>query len=179
MSRVGKQILTIPKQTEVNLADGVLTVKGPKGVLTRPFKTDIVAIMIDGDKVSFQPVAENPAAKALWGTYASHVDNMLTGVTEGYVKKLIIEGVGFKAALKGQELELDLGFSHKVVMPVPADLEVSVEKNVITVSGYNKESVGEFAARIRAHKKTEPYKGKGIRYEDEVVRRKQGKKTVG
>ncbi len=179
MSRIGRQIINIPSNVEVSLVDGVLTVKGPKGSLTRRFKTDVVAINLNDKKeISFEPVKDNVLAKALWGTYASHVNNMITGVSNGYSKKLIIEGIGFKSALKGKELELDLGFSHQVVVPIPEGLELQVEKNVVTVSGYDKEQVGGFAARVRSYKKTEPYKGKGIRYEDEIVRRKQGKKTV-
>lgn len=178
MSRIGRQIINIPDKVEVSLADGVLTVKGPKGTLTRSFKTDVVEIKIDGGQITFHPAQETIAAHALWGTYASHVKNMVIGVTEGYTKKLIIEGVGFKAALKGQDLELDIGLSHEVQVPIPEGVKVEVEKGSITVSGYDKEQVGEFAARVRAHKRTEPYKGKGIRYEGEHVRRKQGKKTV-
>ena len=177
-SRIGRQIIIIPDKVAVSLNEGTLTVTGPKGTLVRDFKINLVAINISGSEITLTPLVENVFTNSLWGTYASHIKNMVIGVTEGYTKKLIIEGVGFKAALKGDILELDIGFSHLVPVNIPAGVAVVVEKNVITVSGYDKEKVGEFAARVRSHKKTEPYKGKGIRYEDELVKRKQGKKTV-
>jgi large subunit ribosomal protein L6 len=115
--------------------------------------------------------------RSLWGTYASHVRNMVKGVTEGYTRKLILEGVGFKSEVKGQNLDLALGFSHPVIVEIPNDLTVTAEKNNITITGIDKEKVGQFAAKVRALKKPEPYKGKGFRYDDEVIRRKQGKKA--
>jgi large subunit ribosomal protein L6 len=177
MSRVGKQELVIPSGTEVKLQDGTLTVKGPKGTLVRSFR-DEVAITIEGDKVTFKPAISGGFAYALWGTYASHVKNMITGVNTPYVKKLILEGVGFKSEVKGSNLDLALGFSHPVSVPVPEGLTVTAEKNNITVTGIDKEKVGQFASMVRALKKPEPYKGKGFHYEGEVVRRKQGKKTA-
>ncbi len=177
MSRVGKQELVIPSGTEVKLQDGTLTVKGPKGTLTRTFR-DEVTIMIEGDKVTFKPSISGGFAYALWGTYASHVKNMIAGVNTPYVKKLILEGVGFKSEVKGSNLDLALGFSHPVSVPVPEGLTVTAEKNNITVTGIDKEKVGQFASMVRALKKPEPYKGKGFHYEGEVVRRKQGKKTA-
>ncbi len=177
MSRVGKQQLQIPEKTDVAYEGGVFTVKGPLGTLQKKF-TDAVAITIDGGMVSFAPKGEDPFSRSLWGTYASHVENMLQGVTTPYVKKLILEGVGFKSEVKGRELHLALGFSHPVIVPIPEGLTVTAEKNVVTISGIDKELVGEFAASTRALKKPEPYKGKGFRYDDEVIRRKQGKKTA-
>lgn len=177
-SRIGQQIIIIPNQVTVSLNDSTLTVTGPKGTLVREFKIDLVAINISGSEITLTPLVKNVFTNSLWGTYASHVKNMILGVTEGYTKKLIIEGVGFKAALKGEVLELDIGFSHLVPVNIPVGVSVVVEKNIITITGYDKEKVGEFAARVRSHKKTEPYKGKGIRYENELVKRKQGKKTV-
>ena len=125
-----------------------------------------------------RPLEETNFARALWGTFTSHIENMVRGVNEPYVKKLIIEGVGYRAAVSGNNLELNVGFSHSVSVPFPKELSVKVEKNEITVSGSDKEMVGQFTARVRAVKKPEPYKGNGIRYHDEVVRRKQGKRAV-
>jgi len=178
MSRIGRQIIAVPDKVNVSLEDGVFSVTGPLGTLAKDIRSEVSVNIADG-QITLNPNNETGFANALWGTYASHIKNMITGVTEGFTKKLIIEGVGFKVALKGDSLELDLGFSHPIIVKIPADITVVVEKNSITISGFNKESVGEFSAKIRAYKKTEPYKGKGIRYEGEVVRRKQGKKTVG
>ena len=178
MSRVGKQKIIIPSGTEVNLSGDVLTVKGPKGTLSRSFKKD-VAINIDGNQITFTPKSfEDKKILALWGTYASHVKNMVVGVNEGYTKKLILEGVGFKSEVSGQSLNLALGFSHPVKVAIPAGLTVSADKNNIVVSGIDKELVGSFTASVRAMKKPEPYKGKGFHYDNEVVRRKQGKKAA-
>ena len=178
MSRIAKQPIPIPAGTTVTLDAGVLTVKGPKGTLTRAVKPDVV-ILIDAENVVLKPKDDSSIfSRALWGTYASHVKNMFTGVTTGYSKKLILEGVGFKSEVKGTDLNLALGFSHGVVVPVPAGLTVTAEKNNITISGIDKEMVGQFAAKVRAMKKPEPYKGKGFRYDGEVIRRKQGKKAA-
>ncbi|MFA5830223.1 MAG: 50S ribosomal protein L6 [Candidatus Paceibacterota bacterium] len=177
MSRIGKNPIKIPAKTEVSLKDGVLRVKGPLGELSRSFAKG-VEIVIEGDEVKVQLVEESIFAHALWGTVASHIKNMVHGVNELFVKKLIVEGVGFKSAISGKDLVLNLGFSHPVTIAIPSFLNVTAEKNVITISGINKEEVGSFAALIRAKKKPEPYKGKGIRYENEVVKRKEGKKTA-
>ena len=177
MSRIGKQQLIIPAGTTATLNNGLLTVVGPKGTLTRNFN-DTITITIADNMVTFLPKEENPQSLALWGTYASHVKNMLDGVNTPYVKKLILEGVGFKSEVKGTNLDLALGFSHPVSIPVPAGLTVTAEKNNITVTGIDKEVVGSFTAMVRALKKPEPYKGKGFRYDTEVIRRKQGKKAA-
>ena len=177
MSRIGKQTIEVPSGTDVSLNDGVFVAKGPKGELARKFGQE-VSINIDGNNITLSPKKEDGLAKALWGTYASHIQNMIKGVNEPYVKKLVIEGVGFRAELKGQSLVLNVGFSHPVEMEIPEGLDVAVEKDMITVSGIDKEKVGQFIAEVRSKKKPEPYKGKGIRYEDEIVRRKEGKKTV-
>lgn len=177
MSRIGKQQLEIPANTEVTYQAGVFRVKGPLGTLEKPFK-DVVDITIADGKVSFAQKGNDPFARAIWGTYASHVKNMIAGVNQAYVKKLILEGVGFKSEVRGSELHLALGFSHPVVVSIPEGLTVTAEKNNITISGINKEIVGEFAASVRALKKPEPYKGKGFRYDNEVIRRKAGKKTA-
>jgi large subunit ribosomal protein L6 len=177
MSRIGKQQLEIPANTEVAYAGEVLTVKGPLGTLTKvlpPF----VTITIEGNLVTFAPKGDEPFDRAIWGTYASHTKNMIAGVNKPFVKKLILEGVGFKSEVKGTDLHLALGFSHPVVVKIPEGLTVTAEKNNLTVTGINKELVGQFAAAVRALKKPEPYKGKGFRYDDEVIRRKAGKKTA-
>lgn len=177
MSRVGKQQLIIPSGVSVTFTDGLFTVKGPLGSLSKSF-SDIITISIENDTISFAPKAEDPFSRALWGTYASHVKNMLQGVQTPYTKKLILEGVGYKSEVKGKELHLALGFSHGVVVSIPEGLTVTAEKNNITVSGIDKELVGQFTAKVRAMKKPEPYKGKGFRYDTEVIRRKAGKKTA-
>jgi large subunit ribosomal protein L6 len=177
MSRIGKQTIKIPDKTEVVKTDTTVTVKGPLGDLSRDFSSEIDIMIVDKE-ITLKPANDSNFANALWGTYASHLKNMVDGVNKPFEKKLVIEGVGFKVEMSGKELVLSLGFSHKINVAIPEGVDVSVEKNIITISGIDKEKVGQFAANIRALKKPEPYKGKGIRYDDEVVRRKQGKKTV-
>lgn len=177
MSRLGKKVITIPSGVEVILKDNSIVVKGPKGELTRPLDNKLsVTIEAGSLKVEVKPTKEN--LSALWGAYASHIMNMIEGVTKGFAKKLQIEGIGYKAELKGTEIVFGLGFSHPVIVKVPAGLTALVEKNIITISGIDKEKVGAFAAGIRDLKKPEPYKGKGIRYEGEYVPQKQGKKSA-
>ena len=177
MSRVGKKVIAIPPKTEVSMSGYVLTVKGPLGSLTKKMKQDI-EITIGASEITLVPKKITLETKALWGTYASHIMNMIKGVSTPFVKKLIVEGIGFKSEVKGKNLVLALGFSHPVNVLIPETLKVTAEKNVIIATGIDKEVVGEFMASVRALKKPEPYKGKGIRYEGEVVKRKQGKKTV-
>ncbi|GMQ95047.1 MAG: 50S ribosomal protein L6 [Patescibacteria group bacterium] len=177
MSRIGKQQIIIPEKTQVVKDGKTFIVKGPLGEISRSFLATI-DIMVGDKEVTLAPTDDSKFANALWGTYASHIKNMIEGVNKPFEKKLVVEGVGFKVEMSGDELVLKLGFSHKIHIAVPKELSVSIEKNKITVSGINKEIVGQFAARIRAFKKPEPYKGKGIRYIDEVVRRKQGKKSA-
>lgn len=177
MSRLGQKPIAVPQGTTVSVDAGVVTVTGPKGTLTRTLRPEI-AVTITDDGVVLEKVKETKLAQALWGTYASHIQNMVTGVNEAFSKKLILEGVGYRVEMQGKNLVMQLGYSHPVEIEVPEELEVSVEKNEITVSGINKESVGFFAALIRSKRKPEPYKGKGIRYRDEIIRRKQGKKTA-
>ena len=177
MSRIAKKPISIPEKTTVTYDRGQITVKGPLGELTKEFKPEI-EVKVENNEVTLTPIRNSLDVLALWGTYGSHLKNMLAGVNTLYVKKLIVEGIGFKSDVKGKELHMALGFSHPVVVEIPADLKVTAEKNVITISGINIESVGQFAAKVRSFKKPEPYKGKGIRYEDEVIRRKQGKKSV-
>ena len=178
MSRLSKQPIAIPSGVEVTKNGTTMTVKGPKGELSRSFKDDVIAITVEGGHIAFEKQVDTVFTRALIGTYASHIMNMIHGVTEGFEKKLVIEGVGFRAEVKGTTLEMALGFSHPVVMDIPTGLSVAVEKSLITVSGTDKEQTMQFAAQIRAKKKPEPYKGKGIRYEGEIIRRKQGKKSA-
>lgn len=177
MSRIGKQPITIPETTEVTVADGSVRVKGPLGKLTRSIRSE-VDVSVKDKQVVIKPARNSRLAKALWGTYAAHISNMVRGVNELYEKKLIVEGVGYRIEVSGKELTLNVGFSHPVKFKIPDDVEVSVEKNTIVIKGINKDSVGEFSAIVRAAKKPEPYKGKGIRYSDEIIRRKQGKRSV-
>jgi len=177
MSRLGKIPITLPAGVEATFADGVLTVTGPKGTLTRPMKDD-VKVVVEGNTVTLTPDEKSDDAPALWGTYAAHANNMVTGVTEGFTKVLEIEGVGYRAEMKGTTLVLNVGFSHQVELEVPEGLTTTVEKNVITVTGADKDAVGQFSANIKKVKKPEPYKGKGIRYQGEYIIRKQGKKAV-
>lgn len=177
MSRLGKQTAVIPAGVEVTSADGVLTVKGPKATLTRPVHSD-VAVTVSEEGVAVAPLKETKLSRSLWGTFAAHVKNMIHGVTEGFEKKLEIEGVGYRAEMKGRTLVLNVGFSHPVELEVPEGLEAVVEKSLITITGADKDAVGQFAANVRKVKKPEPYKGKGIRYQGEYIIRKQGKKAV-
>jgi len=177
MSRIGKNPIAIPAKTEVKIVGNTVTVKGPLGELVREVSPAIKVEIVDGN-VILTPVKKNLENSALWGTYASHIRNMVEGVNKAYEKKLIIEGIGYKADIKGDEMTLNVGFSHQVKIKIPKTLKVTQEKGVITISGCDKELVGRFTAETRAVKKPEPYKGKGIRYSDEVIRRKEGKKTA-
>src|SRR3989338_8306188 len=181
MSRIGKQEIQIPAGIKVTRSESslgpVLTVVGPKGTLSKNFKDDITITI--ADKIVNLNIKRNDKfSKSLWGTYASHIKNMIAGVQTPYQKKLILEGVGFKSEVKGKEFHFALGFSHPVIVKIPDTITATADKNNITITGVDKELVGSFTASIRALKKSEPYKGKGMRYENEVIRRKQGKKTV-
>ena len=177
MSRVGKQHIQIPAGTTVSNTGSTYTVSGPKGTLTRLF-TDVIEIKVENNEITLEPKRNDIKSRALWGTYASHLKNMVEGVNSGFTKKLILEGVGFKSDVAGKNLNLALGFSHPVIVEIPEGLTVTAEKNNITVTGIDKEMVGAFTAKVRALKKPEPYKGKGFRYDTEVIRRKQGKKSA-
>src|SRR3989338_3172551 len=177
MSRIGKQPIAIPGGVTVSINGGAVSVKGPKGELSRVFKKDIT-IEQKGDEINLALAKKNLLTKALWGTYASHIRNMIEGVSNGYKKTLIIEGVGYRAEVSGSNLILHIGYSHTVPVPFPPGITVQVAKNILTVNGTDKELVGYFTARIRSLRKPEPYKGKGIRYDNEVIRRKQGKKAT-
>lgn len=177
MSRLGKQSIVIPTGTDVSVATDAITVKGKGGTLVRQLHP-AVKVAIENGSASVAPANSSRLAKALWGTYAAHVRNMIAGVNTPFVKKLQVEGIGYKAELNGKNLKLNVGFSHPVLVPVPEGITALVEKNIITVTGADKDAVGQFAASVREIKKPEPYKGKGIRYEGEVVRQKQGKKAA-
>lgn len=177
MSRLGKQPVTIPAGVEVTQANGVLTVKGPKGTLTRALVSDVI-VAVENGMVTHTPKPGSEKAKALWGTFAAHTRNMIKGVTEGFVKKLEIEGVGYRAEAQGQKIKLSMGYSHPVELMAPEGVTVIVEKSVITVTGADIEKVGQFASDVRAVREPEPYKGKGIHYQGEYIIRKQGKKGV-
>jgi large subunit ribosomal protein L6 len=177
MSRIGKKVITLPEKTEIKLSDTTVSVKGPLGELSRTLHPAI-EVRVEGNTVTFHQRKDTLESRALWGTYASHVDNMVQGVNTPFEKKIILEGIGFKSEVVGDKIKFALGFSHPVELNIPATLKVTAEKNNITVSGPDKELVGAFAANIRSLKKPEPYKGKGMRYHDEVIARKQGKKSA-
>lgn len=177
MSRIGKQEILIPVNVKVTKSGNVVTVVGPKGTISKTFRDDIVITMTD-KSITLNIKRNDKFSKSLWGTYASHIKNMIQGVETPYQKKLVLEGVGFKSEVKGKNIQFALGFSHPVIVPIPEGITATADKNNITISGIDKELVGSFTASVRALKKPEPYKGKGMRYEDEVIRRKQGKKTV-
>lgn len=176
MSRIGKKDIIIPKGVDVKLSGDFVIVKGPKNELRQKFPKEVL-INLEGEIVKVNVSnPENKEHRSLWGLFQRLITNMIKGVTEGYEKKLEMVGVGFKAAVLGKKLTLDVGFSHPVVFELPEGIEVIVDKNLfITIKGSDKQLVGETAARIRKIKKPEPYKGKGIRYVGEIIRRKAGK----
>lgn len=177
MSRIAKKPISIPEKTQASYTAGIFTVKGPLGEIKKAFK-DEIKVEINNNEILLSPMSNTLDTLSLWGTYASHIRNMFEGVNKGFEKKLIVEGIGFKSDVKGNQLHLALGFSHPVQVTIPEGLKVTAEKNIITVTGVDLEKVGQFVAQVRSLKKPEPYKGKGIRYSDETIRRKQGKKSV-
>jgi large subunit ribosomal protein L6 len=176
MSRIGNKAVDIPDKVKVNIDDeGGIAVEGPKGKLNWKLPRDISA-KIDNNKVTLARSAETRSAKALHGLSRALVNNMVEGVSKGFTKDLEIEGVGFKAAVQGQNLNLSLGFSHPILFPIPKDIKITVTENTkISISGADKKMVGQVAADIRRFYPPEPYKGKGVRYVGEQVRRKEGK----
>lgn len=175
MSRIGKQVLPIPPQVTVEVTSGEIKVKGPKGTLKLATHPRVSVAKTD-EGLTVKVVNEvYKKDRALWGTYGSILQNMMQGVTQGFKRQLEINGVGYKATLKGKNLVLEVGFSHPVEIAPPEQVIFSVEKNIITVEGVDKQVVGEMAAQVRAVRKPEPYKGKGIKYLEEVIRRKAGK----
>ena len=176
MSRIGNRIITVPTGVTVEETNGVVTVKGPKGSLSQPMLKGIT-MKVEENQVIVE--RKNEAAKALHGTMNALIQNMITGVTEGYSKGLEILGVGYRFNVQGQKLTINAGYSHPVNMEVPAGLTVELVSNTeITIKGIDKVLVGEFAANVRKVRQPEPYKGKGIRYKDEYIRRKEGKKAA-
>lgn len=179
MSRIGKKPISIPEKVDVKIDQDLILVTGPKGELKLNLVKG-VKIKIQDKQIIVEPQDENDKKyRSLWGTFRQLIENMVLGVTEGFEKKLEINGVGFRVEMQGKDLMLYVGFSHPVEFKAPEGITISTEKNVITISGADKQLVGETAARIRKVKKPEPYKGKGIKYIDEVVRRKAGKQAKG
>ncbi|MBI2038423.1 MAG: 50S ribosomal protein L6 [Candidatus Nealsonbacteria bacterium] len=183
MSRVGKKPIEILDGVEVKIDGNAVNVKGPKGEISREFPSEF-KIVIEGDKILIVPPdlklkgKELKRVESMWGTIRALINNMILGVKNGFEKKLEIEGIGFKVALVGQDLELWVGFTNSLKVKAPEGVNFSVEKNVITVSGTDLEKVSQTAAKIKSLKKPEPYKGKGIRYQGEIIRKKLGKKAV-
>ena len=175
MSRIGKMPIAIPAGVTVDIAENnKVTVKGPKGTLERVLAPEM-EVKVEGAEVVVTRPNDLKRMKSLHGLTRTLINNMVVGVTEGYAKKLEVNGVGYRAAKQGKKLTLNLGYSHPVEMEDPEGIESTVEGNVITVSGIDKEKVGQYAAEIREKRQPEPYKGKGIKYADEVIRRKVGK----
>ena len=176
MSRVGSSAITIPADVTLSNDGGVIVVKGKNGELTAPLHSD-VELSVAENVATLKPVRDTRQAKALWGTMRSNLNNMVVGVTEGFTRKLEINGVGYRAAMQGNKLVLSLGFSHPVEMEVPAGLKVAVENNTsVTITGADKQLLGQFASEVRAKRPPEPFKGKGVKYADEYIVRKEGKK---
>ncbi|MBS0283024.1 MAG: 50S ribosomal protein L6 [Proteobacteria bacterium] len=176
MSRIGKKPVAIPSGVTANIADGNLSVKGPKGSLSLKL-ADEVTYDVQAGGISVQPANETKRARAFWGMQRTLVQNLVTGVTEGFTKKLLINGVGYRAAAQGRKLKLQLGYSHDVDIDVPEGLEVKTPDNTtVEITGADKQKVGQLAAEIRRWRKPEPYKGKGIKYDGEYIFRKEGKK---
>lgn len=175
MSRIGKQPINIPDGVEVKIEDGQIIVKGPKGELSQEVHR---LVNIEKKENKLLVTVKNPEEKkqrSLWGLFRRLIDNMVIGVTDGFSKQLEVNGVGYKAAAQGDVLNLQLGYSHPINYKIPEGIDIKVEKNVITVSGISKHLVGQTSAEIRSKRKPEPYKGKGIKYMDEIIRRKAGK----
>lgn len=176
MSRVGKKPIEIPEGVQVNIEDRKVTIKGPKGELSREVRPEVKVELIEG-KIFVKPEMKTKKTKAFWGLTRSLLNNMVKGVTEGYEKKLEIRGIGYKANIEEDNLVLMVGFTHPVKVKIPTNIKALVEEKIITISGIDKELVGLIAAKTRKVKPPEPYKGKGIRYVGEQVRRKAGKKV--
>lgn len=177
MSRIGKKPIEIPTDVDVQIDGHRVTAKGPKGELSRDFRPEI-SIEQEGKTITVALRTNSKLGRSLWGLSRTLIFNMIYGVSQGYEKRLEIEGVGYRAAVEGDSLHMNLGFSHPVKMKTPEHMSVAVEKNTIIVTGIDKEQIGQFAAKVRKMRPPEPYKGKGIRYQGEVIRRKLGKKAV-
>lgn len=177
MSRIGKKIIAIPEGVTVTLDKDKFSVKGPKGSLDIVLHQE-VALEITEKEISVKNVGKTKKAPAIWGLTRALISNMIDGVKELYVKKLELQGVGYRMAVAGKKINMALGFSHPVNVDVPEGLEAKIEEGVLVISGIDKQSVGQFAAEIKRLKPVEPYKGKGFRYVGEIVRRKAGKKAA-
>ena len=176
MSRIGKKPVAIPAGVTASMDDGIISVKGPKGTLSMPMREEISYTLDDGD-VLVKPANATKAARAFWGMQRTMVQNLVTGVTDGFTKTLEITGVGYRANAQGPKLKLQLGYSHDVEIDVPSDLDVKTpDQTTIHITGIDKQKVGQLAAEIRRWRKPEPYKGKGIKYRGEYIFRKEGKK---
>ncbi len=176
MSRIGKKAVSMPAGVSANIADGILAVKGPKGELTMPMSDDI-SYEIEGEGVLVKPANETKRARAFWGMQRTLVQNLVTGVTEGFSKVLEINGVGYRAKVQGKTLNMQLGYSHDVDFAIPEGIDIKTpDQTTIEISGMDKQQVGQVAAEIRRWRKPEPYKGKGIKYRGEYIFRKEGKK---
>ena len=176
MSRVGSSAVTIPADVTMSHEGGVVVVKGKNGELSAPLHSD-VELKVADNLATLSPRRNTREAKALWGTMRASVSNMVVGVSEGFTRKLEINGVGYRAAMQGNKLVLNLGYSHPVEMDVPQGLSVNVENNTsVTITGADKQLLGQFAAEVRAKRPPEPFKGKGVKYADEYIVRKEGKK---
>ncbi len=175
MSRIGKQIIKIPNGVEVSVKEGKIFVRGPKGQLERDLHKLVTINVADGQATVDVVNKENKFERSLWGTFASHLKNMIEGVSNGFKRQLEINGVGYKVAMQGKDLKIDVGYSNPVIYKIPEGVTASVEKNLITLEGVSNELLGRVASEIRAIRKPEPYKGKGIKYVEETIRRKAGK----
>jgi len=175
MSRIGRQPIIIPDGVEVKIDPSLITVKGTKGELKQEIHPVVKIEQKDKELLVTVKSPTLKQQKSLWGLFRRLVANMIIGVTDGFSKELEINGIGYKAAVKGDILTLHLGYSHPIEYKIPAGIEIKVEKNIVTISGTDKQIVGQTAAEIRALRKPEPYKGKGIKYVDEIIRRKVGK----
>ena len=176
MSRVGKQPVTLPKGVDVNIANNTILVKGKKGEL-RNNLPETVKVIKEDNQIIVTPINDSKSSKGAWGLMRTIINNMIEGVEEGFTKNLVVNGVGYRAAVGDGILTLQLGYSHDIKLAIPSDLEVKCTKPTeISISGIDKQKVGQFASEVRALRKPEPYKGKGVRYSDEIIRRKEGKK---
>ena len=176
MSRVGKNPVAVPQGVTIDVAGGAATVKGKLGTLKLPISTQVEVKVEDG-KIWVKPLNESKQARMSWGATRANIRNMVDGVSKGYVKNLEITGTGYRAAVQGKNLQLQLGYSHDVVYPIPEGIAITVPKPTeITIVGNDSQKVGQVAAEIRSYRPPEPYKGKGVRYADEFIFRKEGKK---
>lgn len=178
MSRLGKLPIILPAGVTVLIEGQMLTVKGPKGELKQDFNTDVIPSVSEGVLTVAKNEKGSKNASAMWGLYRTLFANMVEGVSVGFVRKLEINGVGYRANVAGNNLNMALGFSHPVVFELPKGISATVEGNVITLNGFDKKLIGETAAKIRKIRKPEPYKGKGVKYAEEVIRRKAGKSAA-